>query len=313
MIQNESKNETEARRFLLGEMSESERLAFEQSFMVDAGLFEQIRVVEDELIESYVRRILPLAGREKFERSFLTTKRRRKRVEFARVMLDKLSQQERVAVEKGIESAGATRSVWESIAAFCKTPQFALGAVFAVLLLVVGGWFLLRTSNKTGIAKQSTPTPTIQNIQTKQNQTAPRNQNLLGNNPDNNNAAPNVNREAPEKDQNSNRPPMLALFAGTVRAEGKLSELNLPKSAASATLQLHLESEDYKDLSRRNRRCQRQTPLPKQQAQSKKLKNQSFRPRRQTSGRDYLVKLSAFNPRHENESVADYPFRVNRQ
>ena len=56
--------ETEVRRFLLGEMSEGERGVFEELFVADEGLFERVRVVEDELVESYLRgRCLPPNGK----------------------------------------------------------------------------------------------------------------------------------------------------------------------------------------------------------------------------------------------------------
>lgn len=315
MIQNESMNDTDARRFLLGEMAESERLAFEQSFVVDGGLFEQIRVVEDELIESYVRGTLSADEREKFERIFLITKRRRQRVSFSRLMLDKLEQRKETAALKGFESRESTPSVWDSLAGFFKTPRFALGVVFAVLLLIFGGWLLLRDVNKTRIARQTIPTPTIQNTPSPQN---PINQNESGKTPADRNASPKTIKEAPNKNQNSNAQKddstlILALFAGTVRAEGKLSTLTLPKDAANASLQLHLESEEYKIYrveivdANGNLVFQLNNLKPKNSVISLLV------PIAKLAGGDYLVKLSALNPHHENESVADYPFRVNHQ
>ena len=40
--------------------------------------------------------------------------------------------------------------------------------------------------------------------------------------------------------------PVLALFAGGVRGEGTTPELNLPRDAPGANLQLHLERQDFK-------------------------------------------------------------------
>jgi hypothetical protein len=90
-------NETEIRRFFFGEMPEDERTAFEEKFVTDEDLFEQMRVVEDELIESDIRGTLSAVEREKFEHSFLSTKPRRRRVAFARAMLDKFAEQSAVA------------------------------------------------------------------------------------------------------------------------------------------------------------------------------------------------------------------------
>ena len=47
-------NETEFRRFLLGGMTEDERIEFEGNFILDESLFENLRIAEDELIEQYL-------------------------------------------------------------------------------------------------------------------------------------------------------------------------------------------------------------------------------------------------------------------
>lgn len=90
-MQDELKIEAKARRFLLSEMSEDERIAFEQWFVADDDMFERMRVVEDELIESYIRGVLPAAQKEMFELAFLTTSRRRSRIEFTRALLERLA------------------------------------------------------------------------------------------------------------------------------------------------------------------------------------------------------------------------------
>ncbi len=172
MTQNELNNEADARRFLLGEMSGDEREAFEEKFVADEVLFEQTRVIEDELIESYIRETLPVAEKEKFERSFLTTERRRERVEFTRAMFDKLTERKESVAVKKTETAAAAPSVWDAIANFFKTPSLVFGAVSAILLAVFGGWFLLKNSNNQEIARQINPTPTatIETIQPNSNQ-----------------------------------------------------------------------------------------------------------------------------------------------
>ena len=64
-------------------------------------LFEQIKVIEDELIENYIRGLLNPVEKQKFEANFLTTNKRRERVAFTRSMLEKLiDERESVAVKK---------------------------------------------------------------------------------------------------------------------------------------------------------------------------------------------------------------------
>ena len=329
MTQDELKNEADVRRFLLGEMSEDEKSAFEENFIGDELLFEQIRVVEDELIESYVRGTLPDVEREKFERNFLITEGRRNRVEFTRTMFDKLIVRKEAAAVKKIETVSTAPSVWNSIADFFKTPTLVFGAGLAILVLIFGGWLLLKNPSQTEIVRQITPSPTAQATQPEANQSLPTKENLPiksnVNAPektlDNKNASPNVNREAQNKNQNTNTQkqnaagiaPVLALFAGTVRAEGKISELTLPKDASGANLQLNLESQDYKSYCVEILNPDGAPVFRSSNLKAKNSKINLFVPSQKLARGDYIVKLSALNPQNETESVADYTFRVNRK
>ena len=322
-------SEKEIRRFLLSEMSEDERSVFEARFVADESLFEQINVAEDELIESYVRGTLSTAEKTIFEREFLSTENRRRRVAFTRSMLDKIKKENVIVANKTELASAKNSSVWTPFANLFKTPKFALGAVFALLISVFGGWFLLRNSNQPEIVRQITPTPTAEIIASVQNQNSSVNQN---NPPDSNtNAAenlsinkndlPNANRPKVNANQNANQPeqnisqpaPVLALFAGTVRAGGKMPELNLPKTVAGATLQLNLESTDYKIYS-----IEIINPDGGQIFKNSKLKARNskinfFVPAAKLQAGEYIVRLSALNSNKETESVADYSFRVSRK
>jgi hypothetical protein len=330
-IRDEFTREAEARRFFLGEMSDDERGAFEAAFVSDEGLFEQARAVEDELVEAYVRGTLAPAEREKFEHCFLTTARRRGRVEFTRTMLGRMAGQRSEAAAE-IKTTGPTTtqpSVWGSIVSLFKTPRFAYGAACALLALIVGGWFLLRNSNRPEVARQVTPTPTVQSVRPDVNgnstaggnvSTGP-NANSSAKAPSNANASSNAGGATPNSNQNPRTPkrpaeasaPVLALFAGAVRGGGKVPELNLPPDAPGADLQLHLESQDYKVY-----RAEVVDPDGTRVFRSGNLtaKNSAINlyvPARSLARGDYLVKLSGLNPQHEPESVADYALRVNRK
>lgn len=327
MTENDLKIETDARRFLLGDLSGGEQLAFEENFIADADLFERVRVVEDELIESYVRETLAPAERAKFEKCFLATDARRRRVAFTRTMLDELAaRQERAVVVAEVEAAKPT--VWDSIAALFKTPSLAFGAAFALLVLIFGGWLLLRNQKTVEVARQTTPTPTIKKIETNANIISPPNENASVNsnevapekNSDNKNiAAPNVNRETPKRNPNPNPPtqniitPTLALFAGMTRADGKMPELNLPKGARTANLRLNLESQDYKIYRAAVVDVDGKVVWQNEKLKAKKSKINFHVPAEKLLRGDYLVKVSADNPRGASEPVADYAFRVNRK
>ena len=324
-------NETDSRRFLLGAMTENERAAFEAQFIADENLFAQTCAAEDELIESYVRGMLSAADKTNFEKYFLTTDVRRRRVDFTRTMIEKLKNQIEYAVKK-TAAADDNKSVWNLLIEFFKTPKLAFGAAFVVLVLAFGSWFLiLKTSKDTPeLVKQISPTPTVQPSQTiAPNQNSATNENLSVNSnvniaeklPDNKNSLPNVNKDSPNKYQNPNPPkvistlpaPVIALFAGGVRGEGKMSELNLPKTAAGANLQLNLESQDYKIYQVEITDPDGNSVFRKNKLRAKNTKLNLFVPAPKLRAGDYLVKLSALNSKNENESVADYSFRVRRQ
>jgi len=256
VIQDKLENETEIRRFLLGELSENDRTAIEKKFFADEDFFVQIRASEDELIENYVRGNLNASEKVKFEQNFLTTNTRRQRVAFTREMFGKLNELNKTVAVKKIETVAEKTSAWNLIIKFLRTPKFAFGAGFAILIALFGGWFLLKTSNETEIVKQITPTPTVK-VETNQAENLPIS-------PPNQNVSVNSNVEIPKPESaNNSKPtnetpkkevekpkeivanPVLALFAGTIRSDGKTSELNLPKNTQGANLELNLESQDY--------------------------------------------------------------------
>ena len=319
--------ETEIRRFLSDEMSEDERILFEEKFVADEDVFEQVRAAEDEWIESYVRGRLPAAENRKFERVFLSTEPRRRRVTFARTMLEKLAERPAVPAKK-TETAAGKPSVMDSLANFFKASKLAFGTAFALLILAFGGWFLMRNSNQIEIARQITPTPAIEPVQPSQNQNSPVNETVPVS-PDVNapeksagkNSSLKVNNEPSRKNQNTSAPkqnsagiaPVLALFAGTVRAEGKMPELNLPKNASGANLQLNLESQDYKIYRVEIADPDGNLVLKNDNLKAGNSKINLFVPARKLGRGDYMIRLSALNTQNENESVADYSFRVNRK
>lgn len=326
MTQEFTQNEAEVRRFLLGELSETERTAFEENFIADEYFFEQIRVVEDELIESYTRGTLAETDKAKFERNFLITEKRRQRVAFTRSMLDKLAENRESAAVKKTETAAVNPSVWNSIVNFFKIPQLAFGATLAITLAAFGGWFLLKNSNQPEIARQTTPTPmaTIEIIQANANQSVPSNQNSAANS---NLKTPeaiktnanNAGQATPDKNSNTQKAtaiainPVLALFAGTVRSEGKTKILNLPANASNVLLQLNLESRDYKIYRAEIINADGAVVAKNNRLKAKNLKINFSVPAAKLLRGDYIVKLSALNLQNETESVADYTFRVNRQ
>ena len=317
MTQEKFDNEKEIRRFLLGEMTDGERTAFEEKFIAeDSEFFDEINVTEDELIESYIRGTLSSAEKQKFEQNFLISKTRRQRVAFTREMFDRLS-------AKKTETIAENPSVWNSVAEFFKTPRFAFGAAFMILVLVSGFWFLVfRNSNENSlIVQQITPTPTIlpapQKIENNSNIAVDSNVNS-SNVPETNKNSPSNTQENPNKNQLKDAIPKpvvatIALFAGTVRSEGKIRELNLTKDTKGANFQLNLENEDYQTYRAEIVDADGNVIYRSGKINARKARINAFFPTAKLKKGDYFVKLYAFNSSGEEESAADFQFRVNQK
>jgi hypothetical protein len=73
--------------YLLNELSEEDQERFEEAYLSDSSLFEQVQALEEELIEDYVKGDLSGQERRRFERHYLASDQRRARIEAARELL----------------------------------------------------------------------------------------------------------------------------------------------------------------------------------------------------------------------------------
>ena len=314
--------ESEFRRFLLGEMKDEERSKFEERFISDEELFEDLRVAEDELIETYVRDKLNLADKSKFESSFLTTEKRRERVIFTREMLKTFAAE--TALKKQ-ESVGESASHWSILVSFFKQPQFAFGTAFAILILAFVGWFLLKNNTKPIEIAHTTPTPTpfISATKTPQPIDTPKvieTPKIISNSNQPTKSGINANKPQPTIEPTPKQPELpkpsvstLALFVGSVRSEGKSNELNLPKNSSGANLQLNLESLDYKIYRAEIVNQNGDIVYKSGKLSGKNSKLNAFVPAKNLKRGDYIVKVYGENSQNKEQPVADFQFRVNQK
>ena len=338
------------KKFLFGEMSDDERLAFEDDFLLDESLFEEVKVIEDELIEKYVREWMDSAERSKFEEHFLTTNKRREKVQFTKRLLGKVDK-ERFAESPAIVSTAETTTFWEKLAAFFRTPQFAIGGAFALFLMIAGGIFLFQFTNRGSneIVQGGTPTPTVSATQTpfQELTPTPETPNTNINVDEITEGNTNLNKFPTPQRQNTNKKPIrkqtpkkvlrktpktektkpkktpaprvnapspiLALFSGTVRSGGKTSQINLPQNAKSLRLRLNLENVDYKSYVAQITDADGNVLYKSGKLKPRKSRLFLSVPAKKFKRGDYLVNLSGINQQGESESVADFQFRVNRK
>src|SRR5262245_60159406 len=96
-----AQNENLIRRYLLGELAESDQAAFEQELLIDRKKFEQVWAVENELVDSYVRGEMSGADRKRFESHYLASPLHRERVAVAESFLTDIDQAAGETVEVG--------------------------------------------------------------------------------------------------------------------------------------------------------------------------------------------------------------------
>ena len=136
-------NEELITRYLLGELPEEQQIEIEDRAFNDKEFLASITAVENDLIDEYVREELPKTARRRFETLFLASEGRRKRVEFARALVQ-VADEARVP-KREIVTAVAWR---EAQAAFIRglNPVGRIALAAATLVVLLGGaWLIVQT------------------------------------------------------------------------------------------------------------------------------------------------------------------------
>jgi hypothetical protein len=127
-------------RYLLNELSAQDQARFEEAYLSDGSLFEQVQALEEELIENYVKGDLSGRERRRFERHYLASDQRRARIKAARDLVQMCSPKlsTKTATDDRIGSKFFQSLLRpRSLANWRPAPVF--GAAAALLSLVVAG------------------------------------------------------------------------------------------------------------------------------------------------------------------------------
>ena len=133
-------------RYLLGAATEEEKVEVEGRFLRDAEYFNQLRALECEIVDDYVRGEMPAARRRTFERRVLASPQGHEQVARARRLHQQLDQIASENLEPEQLTIGARKSPWERVRAALipAMPVWQYGMAAVLLLLLVGGSWLLR-------------------------------------------------------------------------------------------------------------------------------------------------------------------------
>ena len=127
-------------RYLLNELSAHDQARFEEAYLSDGSLFEQVQALEEELIENYVKGDLSGRERRRFERHYLASDQRRAKIEAARDLVQMCSPRSstKTATDDSIGSKFFPSLLRpRSFANWRPAPVF--GAAAALLSLMVAG------------------------------------------------------------------------------------------------------------------------------------------------------------------------------
>lgn len=125
-------------RYLLGEMSGQERSKFEDRYLEDSVLFEEITAVEDELMRRYACGDLPEAERTAFEARYLKDTDNRRRVDFAKTLMDYVSSTHGPAdVSDGTRIEKQRHKQWRWMPVLLAEPGNALRLIAALMLVAM--------------------------------------------------------------------------------------------------------------------------------------------------------------------------------
>jgi hypothetical protein len=147
-MSNEPHVTTEFRRYLLGELPEPARTAFEEAYFSDPDLMEEIWAAETDLVDAYVTDRLDGEERRLFESQYLTSPHRRERVAVARALQSRI-QAAGFATADDEDDAPATAPP-EPTAATPFRPRVVTGAVDS------GG-----ASSSAGVPARTAPAGTV--------------------------------------------------------------------------------------------------------------------------------------------------------
>jgi hypothetical protein len=130
------------RRYLLGELSEPERVALESRYFADQRAFDRLERFEQELIDKYARGRLPGETRARFEAAYLSNPNRRERLRFGEALAARIDQSEPSPVTH--VNSGYWR---QRFLLGLETRMFAFSLALVVLLLAAGSvWLFVQSS-----------------------------------------------------------------------------------------------------------------------------------------------------------------------
>ena len=152
--------------YLLGQLAEADVSQVEARLLTDREFYDELSIVEDDLIDRYLGGTLTDVDRQSFESHFVSSSERQQKVRFARALRKYVS----VAADE-TEADGDPVVVSPSPSSFIfRKPLFSYAAAAVILLLAGASIFLFlrnwQSSTVTGrvLAIELTPGPAVRDV-----------------------------------------------------------------------------------------------------------------------------------------------------
>jgi hypothetical protein len=154
-LQSNHKEQETIRDYLLGQATQEDSLLLEEQFLTGGALFQELLIVEDELIDQYVSDKLSLAERERFETHFLGAPERQRKLAFGRALhkhvnfaatsepLEQYSAEEVSDEKPGVAKPPPKRGLFSFLPFSNPIVSYSLAAV-AVLIIFAFSWVALK-------------------------------------------------------------------------------------------------------------------------------------------------------------------------
>jgi hypothetical protein len=326
----------QVKQYLLGTLSPEEKSRFEEKYFDDDKLFEEIEIVEDELIDAYVREELSTRDRERFKEVVNASPRLTSRVDFARILVKSTSAEEPATVTAAVptrEESQSRRDIalegesfWRRL--FTKSPapnRFGWAMAACTLLLLLGGgmllfeWMRLRAET-TRLALERAELE--QRNKTLASELDKQSSELSGRlaNAQAENDRLLKQLESSQKETPESKPKNLSvaffIAPGGLRSTGGENRITISSKFPEVRLNLGLESNDYSSYNATVQTVEGKTVLSRDRlrAQARRSGNvvELKVPTSQLPNGTYIVELTGRSTAGVLEPVMKYSFRVVR-
>lgn len=311
-----STSDEKLRLYLLGSLSEDERLILDERLLSDDELAARVELAESVLTDDYATGALNESERELFQRRFMVTEARRQNLRLSEGLRDYAPQGEPVIA---VQQKPSWSERFAGLFAFDTPRSWAIAGSLSVLLLLIGlAWFAAR-QGQTGpspIAGQA-PIPTS-SVESPPPTTGSPGQVVAGSQP----SQPSPNAGVPNSSPTPEPvlPPTVASFVllpGAMRSGGDMTRVAVPRgerdivrlslvleNPAEGSYRAELATAEGKTVQIRN------NLTPTRNGHTKLVFSVSAQ---LLHTRDYQVKVARQKPDGQNESIGRYYFRAQQE